>query len=191
MILHPTRHSDRDDRGTVKPYPNYKSSGVEWLGEVPGHWEVWKLRSILTETTERNRPDWPLLSVVREQGVILRDVTNKDENHNYVPDDLTNYKVVHRGQFAMNKMKAWQGSYGVSMHDGIVSPAYYVFDIRGVTGGYFHLAIRSKVYVPFLDRLQMAFELVSGTCQKQGCTIFHSLSHPSPNRLPSFATWTT
>ena len=49
----------------------------------------------------------------------------------------------------MNKMKAWQGSYGVSQHDGIVSPAYFVFDILGVSGDYFHKAIRSKAYVPF------------------------------------------
>ena len=133
-------------------YPAYKTSDVPWLGAVPEHWEVRKLRSILAETTERDRPDWPLLSVVRERGVILRDVTNKDENHNYVPDDLTNYKVVHRGQFAMNKMKAWQGSYGVSVYDGIVSPAYYVFDIGEVTGDYFHLAIRSKAYVPFFGQ---------------------------------------
>lgn len=136
----------------VKPHSAYKPSGVSWLGDVPAHWEVRKLRSILAETTERNRPDWPLLSVVRERGVILRDLTDKDENHNYVPDDLTNYKVVHKGQFAMNKMKAWQGSYGVSMYDGIVSPAYYVFDIGEVEGDYFHRAIRSKSYVPFFGQ---------------------------------------
>ena len=133
----------------LAPYDAYKDSGVEWLGDVPAHWEVQKLRSILTEITERNRPDWPLLSVVRERGVILRDVTNMDENHNFIPDDLTNYKVVHEGQFAMNKMKAWQGSYGVSTHDGIVSPAYFTFKINEVTGDYFHVAVRSKTYVPF------------------------------------------
>ena len=26
-----------------KPYPAYKDSGVEWLGEVPEHWESWKV----------------------------------------------------------------------------------------------------------------------------------------------------
>ena len=133
----------------LKPYPSYRPSGVEWLGDVPAHWEVKKLRSVLTELTERNQPDWPLLSVVRERGVILRDLTNMDENRNFIPDDLTNYKVVHKGQFAMNKMKAWQGSYGVSKHDGIVSPAYFTFDISDVTGDYFHVAVRSKIYVPF------------------------------------------
>ena len=136
----------------LKPYPAYKDSGVEWLGEVPEHWEVRKLRQALRAVTERNRQELPLLSVVREKGVILRDVSSKDENHNFIPDDLTNYKVVQQGQFAINKMKAWQGSYGVSKFDGIVSPAYFVFSIDGVNSYYFHTAIRSKAYVPYFTR---------------------------------------
>ena len=39
--------------------------------------------------------------------------------------------------------------YGISQHDGIVSPAYFVFDLNGVSGDYFHAAIRSRAYVPF------------------------------------------
>ncbi|GJL62590.1 MAG: restriction modification system DNA specificity domain-containing protein [Nitrospirales bacterium] len=132
----------------LRPYSAYKNSGVPWLGKVPKHWEVRKLRGILRRVTERNRPDLPLLSVVRERGVIRRDITNEAENHNYIPDDLTNYKVVQVGQFAMNKMKAWQGSYGVSQFKGIVSPAYYVFNLSGVDGRFFHSAIRSRAYVP-------------------------------------------
>ena len=124
----------------------------EWLGKVPAHWEVLKLRHVLRRHTERERPDLPLLSVVREQGVILRDTTSTDENHNYIPDDLSNYKVVRAGQFAMNKMKAWQGSYGVSCHDGIVSPAYFVFDVLGLEVDFFHAAIRSRAYVPAFTR---------------------------------------
>ncbi|MBB6087099.1 NADAR domain-containing protein [Wenzhouxiangella marina] len=137
---------------SLKPYPALKDSGVPWLGEVPEHWEVRKLRHVLRRRTERNRPDLPLLSVVREKGVIRRDTTSADENHNYIPDDLTNYKVVRPGQFAMNKMKAWQGSYGVSRYDGIVSPAYFVFDLWGVDGNFFHAAIRSRAYVPQFTR---------------------------------------
>ena len=49
----------------------------------------------------------------------------------------------------MNKMKAWQGSYGVSVYLGIVSPAYFVFNVQGVGAPYFHKAIRSKAYVPY------------------------------------------
>ena len=31
-------------RQRFKPYPVYKNSGVEWLGEIPAHWEVYPLR---------------------------------------------------------------------------------------------------------------------------------------------------
>ena len=137
----------------LKPYSTgYKDSGVEWLGCVPEHWEVRKLRHILRTISERNQPALPLLSVVREQGVIVRDILNKDANHNFIPDDLRNYKVVDRHQFVMNKMKAWQGSYGVSDYLGIVSPAYFVFNIRGVNASYFHRAVRSKAYVLYFSR---------------------------------------
>ena len=126
-----------------------KCSGVKWLGDIPAHWKITKLRQILHPVSEKNHPEFPLLSVVREQGVILRDVEDKEANHNFIPDDLSGYKVVRKGQFAMNKMKAWQGSYGVSDYTGIVSPAYFIFDIAFENLEYFHYAIRSKVYVNF------------------------------------------
>ena len=126
-----------------------KYSGVKWLGDIPAHWQIVKLRQILHPVSEKNRPELPLLSVVREQGVILRDVEDTESNHNYIPDDLSGYKVVKKGQFAMNKMKAWQGSYGISDYTGIVSPAYFIFDVAFENLEYFHYAIRSKVYVNF------------------------------------------
>ncbi|MCK9454842.1 restriction endonuclease subunit S [Sulfurimonas sp.] len=126
-----------------------KDSGVEWIGEIPKHWEVSKLGTCLKPISIKNRPDLPLLSVTREQGVILRDVDDKDSNHNFIPDDLSGYKMVEKGQFAMNKMKAWQGSYGISDYTGIVSPAYYIFELNRIEPHFFHKAIRSSVYVPF------------------------------------------
>lgn len=133
----------------LNPNAPMKFSGVKWLGNIPAHWETIKLRQLLHPVSVKNHPDLPLLSVVREQGVIVRDVTDKDANHNYIPDDLSGYKVVKKGQFAMNKMKAWQGSYGISPYTGIVSPAYFIFDVSFDNLEYFHYAIRSKVYVNF------------------------------------------
>lgn len=126
-----------------------KYSGVKWLGDIPAHWETVKLRQLLHSVSVKNHPELPLLSVVREQGVIIRDITDKEANHNFIPDDLSNYKMVEKGQLAMNKMKAWQGSYGISDYTGIVSPAYFIFDVSFDNLEYFHYAIRSKVYVNF------------------------------------------
>ena len=127
----------------------FKDSSVEWLGQIPSHWKFVKLGQFLKPVSIKKRVDLPLLSVTREQGVILRDIENKDVNHNFIPDDLNSYKVVKKGQFAINKMKAWQGSYGVSEYTGIVSPAYFIFEFDGVEKVFFHRAIRSSAYIPF------------------------------------------
>jgi len=134
----------------MRQYESYKDSGVEWLGEIPSHWEISSLGKILLSVSEKNRSDLPLLSITRELGVIERDTEDQDSNHNFIPDDLSNYKILKKGQFGMNKMKAWQGSYGVSDFTGIVSPAYYIFDfIKSINPQFFHWAIRSKIYVSF------------------------------------------
>lgn len=132
---------------------SYSKDNFAWLGTIPDHWQVSKLRQILSPFSEKNHPDMPLLSVVREKGVIIRNVESKEENHNYVPDDLSNYKLVKQGQFTMNKMKAWQGSYGVSKYDGIVSPAYFVFNLKcDINRDFFNAAIRSKAYVNYFGQ---------------------------------------
>ena len=117
-----------------------------------GGWDVKPLRAFLRPRTVRGRPDAQLLSVTREAGVIVRNVSSKEENHNYIPDDLSNYKFVGKDQFVINKMKAWQGSYGVSPCDGLVSPAYYVYDLSFPCKEFFNIAIRSKAYVPYFQR---------------------------------------
>lgn len=134
-------------------YPTYKPSGIDWLGEIPKHWKIGKLGTILKPISIKNRPDLPLLSITREEAVIERNIEDDSENHNFIPDDLTGYKLLKEGQFGMNKMKAWQGSYGISPMTGIVSPAYYVFDFNcSINPRFFHLAIRSKNYVAFFGQ---------------------------------------
>ena len=130
-------------------YDSYEDSGVKWLGEIPSHWEVKHLRNFLTLFSEKGFGDRQLLSVTREKGVILRDKDNKEENHNFVPDDLSGYKHLNKGDFVINKMKSWQGSYGVSDYEGIVSPAYFTCKLKGVNPHFFSCAIRSKAYISF------------------------------------------
>jgi type I restriction enzyme S subunit len=131
----------------LKPYAEYKESGSKWLGSVPVKWEVRNLRTLISKRAERNRPELPLLSVAREKGVFVRSMTDLDENHNVIPEDLTNYKVARLGNLVINKMKAWQGSMGIAPCDGIVSPAYFVFDFRIANHAFGQRLLRSKPYV--------------------------------------------
>lgn len=136
----------------LNPNVPMKDSGIPWIGMIPEHWEVKRLRNFIKLVSIKGYPDKILLSVTREQGVIERNIESKEENHNYIPDDLNGYKLVQKGQFVINKMKSWQGSYGVSDYDGIVSPAYYVCDLDFPCKKYFSMAIRSKAYIPFFTQ---------------------------------------
>jgi type I restriction enzyme S subunit len=131
-------------------HEKYRPSGYDWVGDVPDHWAVEKLGTSLKAVSQKNRPELPLLSITREKGVIERGRDDEESNHNFIPDDLSGYKVLRAGQFGMNKMKAWQGSYGVSQHTGIVSPAYFIFDFtKEIDPDFFNRAIRSKLYISF------------------------------------------
>jgi len=66
---------------------SYSKDNLAWLGTIPDHWQVSKLRQILSPFSEKNHPDMPLLSVVREKGVIIRNLTyNKDGKPYENPD---------------------------------------------------------------------------------------------------------
>ena len=60
-------------------YPAYKDSGVEWLGEVPGHWEVWKLRGLSRlesgHTPSRQHPEYWIESECTISWFTLADVS--------------------------------------------------------------------------------------------------------------------
>ena len=126
-------------------YPKYKDSGVAWLGEVPSHWDVVPLWTLFRRTKRTGFPDEELLSVYRDYGVLV--TSSRDDNFNKASEDLGAYQFVNQGDLVINKMKAWQGSVGISGFRGIVSPAYFVFEpLHSMSSRYLHFLFRSEVY---------------------------------------------
>lgn len=121
---------------------NLKYSGARWLGNVPSHWRVDKLKYHLIRNEPKNPGDQIVLSLYRELGVIPKD--SRDDNHNVTSEDTSKYKYVRPGDFVINKMKAWQGSVAVSDYEGIVSPAYFVYNFTDELfyKRYFHYLLR-------------------------------------------------
>jgi type I restriction enzyme S subunit len=138
----------------LKPYPLMKDSGVPWLGDVPEHWNLMPNRAIFTEVKERDHPEEQMLSVTITKGIIrqralLADSSKKDSSN----QDKSAYKLVHPGDIAYNKMRAWQGAVGVSDYQGIVSPAYVVQRPReGVHSRYVHYLLRTPIFAKEAER---------------------------------------
>ncbi len=127
----------------LDPNVEMKDSGIVWIGMIPKHWEVNKIKYNLHREDLKNPGEMPVLSLYRDYGVIPKD--SRDDNHNVTSEDISKYKYVKKGSFVINKMKAWQGSVAVSEYQGVVSPAYYVykFDSSTINKDYFHYLMRS------------------------------------------------
>jgi type I restriction enzyme, S subunit len=109
----------------LKPYPAYKDSGAPWLGDVPEHWEVRRIKTLFREKDERSgNGRGVLLSLTRSRGILPQ---TEASNRIASAEDLSKYKLCQPGELVMNRMQAWSGMFAVSSLEGLVSPDYSVF----------------------------------------------------------------
>lgn len=136
--------------GKYHPYPKYKDSGVEWLGDIPNEWLTIPVGRLFSRIKRTGHSEKELLSVYRDYGVIPK--SSRDDNNNKESDDLAPYQLVRPNDLVMNKMKAWQGSIAVSEYEGIVSPAYFVYEPSNklfelAHPRYVHYLLRNPIYI--------------------------------------------
>lgn len=99
----------------MERYSSYKNSGVQWLGEIPSHWEVKRLASYFTERRVKvSDKEYEPLSVTK-LGVFPQWENVAKTN------DGDNRKLVKKGDFVINSRSDRKGSSGVSDRDGSVS----------------------------------------------------------------------
>jgi len=112
----------------IKPYPEYKDSGLPWLGKVPEHWQVLRGKSMFRCVDVRSSEGKEaLLTVSSESGVIPRESANVTM---FKAENYTGYKLCWPGDLVINSLWAWARGLGVSRHHGIVSSAYGVYRLR-------------------------------------------------------------
>lgn len=137
----------------LNPSAPMKDSGAGWMPLIPLHWKADKLKFHLRQRGIKNQIDKQVLSLYREYGIVPKD--SRDDNHNVTSEDVSDYRYVRVGDFVVNKMKAWQGSVAVSNYEGIVSPAYFVYEFSDdlINKRYFHYLMRNKTYAIEFRRL--------------------------------------
>ena len=132
----------------LKPYAGYKESGLPWLGQVPKHWDVRRMKLLLREIDSRSTSGKEqLLRVSQYTGVTQRKAADGSESPDTRASSLVGYKRVMPSDLVINIMLAWNGSMGVSRYDGIASPAYCVYRFKpGAMPWYYHELLRLPLY---------------------------------------------
>jgi type I restriction enzyme S subunit len=130
---------------TVKQYSNYKDLGTEWLQQIPGHWDIIKMKYLFRDHSEKGKPDAELLSVTQDQGVVPR---NWVENRMVMPSGgLKTFKFIQKGDFAIS-LRSFEGGLELCHHDGIISPAYTVLKSKqNIINCYFKYLFKSSSFI--------------------------------------------
>lgn len=124
--------------------PLVQDTGFKWLGEIPRNWSVRPLWSMFERIKDVGHPEEVMLSVFRDYGVIKKD---SRDNLNLTAENRNIYQMVDDGWFVVNRMKAWQGSVGVSSLRGILSGHYICFRPRHAeSSAYLNWLFRSSRY---------------------------------------------
>ncbi|MTC55104.1 restriction endonuclease subunit S [Providencia alcalifaciens] len=108
----------------LDPNVPMKDSGVDWIGKIPAHWEVKRLKyvtKILKRIIGYEGPD--VLSIT-QKGIKVKDI---ESGEGQLAMDYSKYQIVRVGDFAMNHMDLLTGYVDISQFEGIVSPDYRVF----------------------------------------------------------------
>lgn len=109
----------------MQRYETYKDSGVQWLGEIPGHWKTIRVKSLLSERIDKSSTgvEEPL-SMSQKLGIV------PTKEMDIIPNMASSYigaKKVFKSDLVFNKLKAHLGVFSISKYDGLVSPDYAVY----------------------------------------------------------------
>ena len=135
-------------------YPAYKHSSVEWLGDIPSHWNIKKFRYVFEESPEKITDEvvGDMLSVSGYRGIEVKQYD--DEGRRRTDEELFGYRVVRPGQLVVNTMWLNNAGLGVSEYEGHVSPAYRSYWIDpAMDKRFIHHLMRSGAYVQGYTRL--------------------------------------
>jgi type I restriction enzyme S subunit len=113
----------------LNPDAPMRPSGIEWLGDVPAHWELKATKRLFRLVAEPapDDNDYELLSIYTAIGVRPRKELEAKGNKATTTDG---YWLVQKGDLIVNKLLAWMGAIGISEYDGVTSPAYDILRQR-------------------------------------------------------------
>ena len=125
----------------MRRYESYKDSGVEWLGEVPSHWELGRISTYFTERrTKVSDKDYPALSVTK-LGVFPQWENVAKTN------DGDNRKLAKKGDFVINSRSDRKGSSGIAKQDGSVSLINIVLQPKKINSIYSEYLFKSYSFI--------------------------------------------
>ncbi|MGE4752902.1 restriction endonuclease subunit S [Yersinia enterocolitica] len=136
-----------------KAYPEYKDSGVEWLGDIPEHWEVFTGKRIFQSVRTPALKHDEQLAASQKFGVIPQSLMMQlnDSKVMLALKGTDSFRHVDENNFVIS-LRSFEGGIEHSKYSGCVSPAYTVLkNIKQLSYGYYRYLLKCA---PFIAALQ-------------------------------------
>ena len=133
----------------LNPNAPMKNSGVDWIGDIPEHWQMKRLKYVLDERNERSKTgEEPLFMVSQKYGLVVR--ADYHEKAEVAQSNIDN-KIVYKNDLVFNKLKPHLGVFYKSEIDfkGLVSPDYAVYKVKNYIYDmkYLEILFRNPKYI--------------------------------------------
>lgn len=126
----------------LDPDAPLKPSGLDWLGDIPAHWETRRGKYLFSQSALPVRDDDEIVTCFRDGMVTLRRNRREEGFTNAVLE--LGYQGIREGQLVLHSMDAFAGAIGISDSDGKCSPEYIICNpiTEGVVSAYFGVLLR-------------------------------------------------
>ena len=141
------------DARTGRPYPAYKSSGLEWLEDVPEHWQVKRSKRVFMPRRELARANDIQLSATQAYGVISQQRYEETVGRKVVRilRHLEQRRHVEVDDFVIS-MRSFQGGLERAWESGCIRSSYIVLrPASKLVVGYFGYLFKSVGYINALQ----------------------------------------
>lgn len=121
---------------------------MPWLGDIPAHWEMRKLKYLFSERLQKGYPNETLLAATQTRGIISKSMY--ETRTVTAQKDLHLLKLVEIGDFVIS-LRSFQGGIEQAYFRGIISPAYTVMILcPSIERNYFKHLAKSKTFLSLL-----------------------------------------
>lgn len=110
----------------LNPDVEMKDSGIQWIGNIPAHWDVIRGKYILRYMQKPVREDDGVITCFRDGEVTLR--SNRREDGFTMSDKEIGYQGIDVGDLVVHGMDGFAGSIGISDSRGKASPVLNVLE---------------------------------------------------------------
>jgi len=129
----------------LKPYPEYRESGLPWLGKVPEHWKQRRTKFLFRERVQKGFPEEPMLAATQSKGVVRKE--EYGSRTVTATKDLHLMKLVEQGDYVIS-LRSFEGGIEVAHSRGIISPAYTVLaPQKEASNGYYTHFFKSPNFI--------------------------------------------